>query len=227
MRKKYFVAGTDTDAGKTLVTAAILHKASLKGKATLGLKPVSAGCEQTEDGLRNADALALMEHSSVKLSYDEINPFAFEPPIAPHIAAKKDNKTLSSDRIVAMCRGAMMNRYDLLLIEGAGGWRVPLSHRETLAEVPKALQMDVILVVGMKLGCISHALLTVESVYRDQLKIAGWVANRMDPEMACYDENLDTLKAMIPAPCLGEIPWLEDPGVENAAKFVEIDVLVE
>ena len=220
MGKTYFVTGTDTDAGKTVVACGLLAAARRQNYQTLGLKPVSAGCLQTPEGLRHDDALALMEAMTIELSYDQVNPVAFEPPIAPHIAAEKIGKRISIDRLAGYCRGALMTRSDFALVEGAGGWRVPLSKREMLSGLAKHLNIPVILVVGMKLGCLNHALLTVEAILRDGAQLAGWVANRIDPEMDVYEENVQTLRSLIPAPCLGEIPYLDSVNKENTADYL-------
>lgn len=223
MKQKYFVAGTDTDAGKTLISAALLYKAKAAGMTTVGLKPIAAGCEETPDGLRNDDALKLIEQSTEKLPYEQVNPIAFARPIAPHIAGQLLQRPLSAGRIVGLLRGVLMiNRAQFSLVEGAGGYRVPLNPKETLADVSKELKLPVILVVGMKLGCLNHALLTVESIQRDGLKLAGWVANRIDGDMDVYEENVETLHAMIQAPCLGEVPFLSDPTAEQAAEYVSL-----
>lgn len=226
MKKRFFIAGTDTDAGKTLVTTGLLVAANRKGMRTIGLKPVAAGCEPTAEGLRNSDALLLQEAASVKLSYEQVNPIAFEPPIAPHIAAAQEGRNLSADRLAAYCRGAMMQPADLVLVEGAGGWRVPLSMRESLARLPQLLELDVILVVGMKLGCINHAILTAEAIARDGLRLAGWVANHVDPEMSCPDENLATLETLFRAPLLGRVPWMEDPSADAVADCIDLNTLL-
>jgi dethiobiotin synthetase len=194
---------------------------------TIGLKPVAAGCEQTPDGLRNSDALLLQQAASVKLSYEQVNPIAFEPPIAPHIAAEQEGRVLTADRLAAYCRGTMMQPADLVLVEGAGGWRVPLSMRESLARLPQLLELDVILVVGMKLGCINHAILTAEAIARDGLRLAGWVANHIDPDMSCPDENLATLERLFRAPLLGRIPWLDDPDPERVADHIDLIPLLD
>lgn len=226
-KQQFFVAGTDTDVGKTVVTAGLLEKANQQGLRTIGLKPVAAGCVQTEEGLQNSDALLLQKTASVKLSYSEVNPIAFEAAIAPHIAAEQTGRRLSADRIAAICRGSMMNPSDFLLIEGAGGWRVPFSRKETFADVPKLLGTPVILVVGVKLGCINHALLTAEAVVRDGLQLVGWVANRIDPDMSCYEENVATIDTMFQAPLLGEVPYLDDLSPSSVAEFLDISSLIE
>ncbi|WP_396588852.1 dethiobiotin synthase [Bermanella sp. R86510] len=222
-RQQFFIAGTDTDAGKTLVASGLLNKAKQQGLKTLGLKPVAAGCEQTEAGLRNSDALALIEQSTEKLMYEQVNPIALEPAIAPHIAAQLNRKPLGAERITGLLRGVLMiNRADFTLIEGAGGYRVPLNPRETLADTVQELKLPVILVVGMKLGCLNHALLTVEAIERDGLKLAGWIANQIDPQMEAYEENLNTLHAMIQAPCLGTVPYITSPSAETVASHLKL-----
>lgn len=225
MGKKYFIAGTDTDVGKTLITTALLSKAASQGLTTAAIKPVAAGCEQTEQGLRNDDALALMEAMTMDLPYQQVNPIALEPAIAPHIAAGQQNKPLRVGQLAGFCRGIFMQRSDLLLVEGAGGWRVPLNRAETLADLAKELELPVILVVGMKLGCINHALLTIEAIQRDGLPVAGWVANSIDPNMSCYKENVATLRALIPAPLLGEVPYLETLERELVANYLDLTPL--
>lgn len=227
MAKTFFLTGTDTDAGKTFVASALLKAAEKQGKSTLAMKPVAAGCLQTDNGLRNDDALTLQQAMSLHLPYEQINPVALEPAIAPHIAAVQAGRNITVSRLAGFCRGVMMQRADFALIEGAGGWRVPLNRRETLADLARELQLPVILVVGMRLGCINHALLTAEAIVRDGLSLAGWVANRLDPSMSCYTENFDTLKRWLPFPCLGELPYLPDASPVEAAEHLHIDILID
>ena len=215
----YFVTGTDTDCGKTLVSSALLT--AVAGE-TVGFKPVASGCEQTEQGLRNSDALALMAASSIKLPYDDINPFAFAPAIAPHIAAAQCNVMLSPNRIQAQLNMAQYLGADFSLVEGAGGWRLPLGDGHYMSEVVQAMQLPVILVVGMKLGCLNHALLTVEAIERDGLVIAGWIANQVDADMDNQAENITSLQNMISAPFLGHIPYLENPTAAAASKYIDV-----
>lgn len=215
-RRSWFIAGTDTGVGKTHVACALLRAFSAQGKTTLGLKPVAAGCAETPEGLRNEDALALIEASTQRLPYAQVNPVALSAPLAPHIAARQDGKRMNAAQLAGLMRGAMMQaRADVTLIEGAGGWRVPLNDRETLANLAGELKIPVILVVGLRLGCINHALLTAEAIHRDGLTIAGWVANTLDPEMPALQENVDTLRAALPAPLLGVVPF----GVNNDMPF--------
>ena len=226
MKKRYFIAGTDTDAGKTLVACGLLARARKDGLSTAAVKPVSAGCEVTEQGLRNDDAVQLLAQCTLDLDYEEVNPIAFEPPIAPHIAAAYEGKRMTADRMAGYTRGVLMQGADLTLVEGAGGWRVPLNERETLADLAISLQTPVILVVGMKLGCISHTLLTVEAIKRDGLRLAGWVANRIDPNMSEFEANLDTLQSSLAAPLLGVVPNLNetDPAAlaDAAAEYLQL-----
>jgi dethiobiotin synthetase len=226
MANAYFIAGTDTDVGKTMVAAGLLLAANARGLSTAALKPVAAGCERTPDGLRNADALLLQRCMSMELPYEQVNPIALEAPIAPHIAAAQQGVRISADRLAGICRGVLMQRADLTLVEGAGGWRVPLNNRELLSHLVIELQLPVVLVVGMRLGCINHALLTCEAIARDGLRLAGWVANRGQPDMSCYAENMQTLRAMLPAPCLGEVPYLATPDPREAAVHLNCDPLV-
>lgn len=226
MAMTFFVTGTDTDVGKTLISAALLVAARRRGLSTQGMKPVASGSEQVGDGLRNADALLLQAHSSVALDYDEVNPLTFAPAIAPHIAAQQQGKRLEAGRIAGFCRGALLKKSDFTVIEGVGGWRVPLNERETFADVVRALQLPVVLVVAMRLGCVSHALLTAEAIRRDGLPIAGWVANRSEPDMGCFDENLATLQSWLSAPLLGVVPWLSQPDPERAAASLDLEPLL-
>ena len=221
-----FITGTDTEVGKTFVTSALLKAFEKEGYSTLGLKPVSAGCEVTEDGLRNEDALMLQAASSEKAAYETINPVAYEPAIAPHIAAMEKGKLLSASGLEGFVRGAMLKPAKVKLIEGAGGWFTPLSYRETLADLVKRLNVPVILVVGMRLGCINHALLTVSAIEGSGLNLVGWVANRVDAEMDRYEENVETLKQMINAPCLGEVPYVASGDTDQVINSLDISSLV-
>jgi len=226
MAKTYVVAGTDTDVGKTLISAALLVAAHRRGMSTQGMKPLASGSAETGQGLRNADALLLQAHSSIALEYDEVNPLVFAPAIAPHIAARQSGQRLDAARIAGFCRGALLKKTDFTVIEGVGGWRVPLNERETFADVVHALDVPVILVVGMRLGCVSHALLTVEAIQRDGLTIAGWVANRIDAGMSCFDENLATLQGWLDVPLLGVVPRLSEASPSLAADCLDVEVLL-
>lgn len=225
MSAAYFIAGTDTDVGKTTIAAGLLHAARLNGFSTLGAKPVASGCEVTPKGLRNADALALMDESSIKLKYEEINPFAFEPAIAPHLAAREAGVVLDVQSLLGPMRDILAQEADFTLIEGAGGWRVPLSDQANLSDLAMALRLPVILVVGVRLGCINHALLTAEAIAQDGLQLAGWVANIVDAKTSRLEENLATLAERLPAPCLGRVPKLKLVSPEAVASHLELDLL--
>lgn len=226
MKNTYFITGTDTGVGKTLVTAALLHLAEKQGLKAFGIKPVAAGCDETPEGLRNEDALLLQTHSSIKLSYEQINPIALRAAKAPHIAAAEEGRRLNLDRLVGLCRGTLMQPADLRLIEGAGGWRVPLNEFENLSGLPAQLKIPVVLVVGLRLGCLNHALLTAEAIQRDGVQLAGWVGSGIDPQMESVADNINSLKSRLPAPCLGVIPALGDVNVERAAGYLGLEKLI-
>lgn len=222
----YFVTGTDTGVGKTLVSAALLCAARTAGLRTLAVKPVAAGCEETPEGLRNEDALMLQQAMTERLSYQAINPYALREAIAPHVAAKHAGVTLSVQRLAGFCRGVMSKPGDFCLIEGAGGWRVPLNDRETFARLPQELGLAVILVVDLRLGCINHALLTAESIRRDGLRLAGWVANRASPEpMAAESDTLAFLTEALMVPLLGDLPHLSESNPERLAESLAPDAI--
>lgn len=225
MSPGYFIAGTDTDVGKTTVAAGLLHAAQLAGLTTLGAKPVASGCTATAKGLRNDDAMALIAQSSIKLPYEQVNPFAFEPAIAPHLAAREAGVVLSVQGLLTPMRQILEQGADFTLIEGAGGWRVPLCDQANLSDLAIALQLPVILVVGVRLGCISHALLSAEAIARDGLQLAGWVANIVDPRTSRLEENLASLAERLPAPCLGRVPNLKQASAEAVAEYLQLDLL--
>lgn len=226
MTRAFFLTGTDTEVGKTTVCAGLLHAARRTGLSTLGAKPIASGCERTAQGLRNSDALALMAQSSIVLPYEAINPFALEPAIAPHIAAREAGVALSLDALVPPMREVLALQAGFTLVEGAGGWRVPLAGRANFSDLAVALALPVILVVGVRLGCINHALMTAEAIAHDGLTLAGWVANIVDPHTSRLEENLATLGERLPAPCLGRVPRLADPSAAAVADHLNLDALV-
>lgn len=227
MAKNFFVAGTDTDVGKTAIAAGLVAAANLQGLRTVGMKPIAAGCELTADGLRNEDALLLQSTMTQKMPYEQVNPVAFAEPIAPHIAAEKVSRQVTARQLVGFARGFMMQPADFRIIEGAGGWRVPLNHRETLADCVRELNIPVILVVGMKLGCLNHALLTAETIIRDGLPLAGWVANSLDATpMPYFEENIISLENRLAAPCLGKVPYLPQISPEKVAQYLDINTIL-
>ena len=219
MKKRFFVTGIDTDAGKTHVTVGLLKAAKRAGLKSIGLKPIAAGADRVAGNLRNDDGLLIQQASSVKLAYEQVNPVVLEEAIAPHIAAMKEGRLVTASRLEGYIKGALLTPHEFALVEGAGGWRVPLNDREMLSDVAKALGFPVILVVNMKLGCLNHALLTAEAILRDGLTLAGWVANTGSEQMPCYDENVATLSSMLPAPLLGALSWCGDE--EEVAKVFD------
>ncbi|MCP4996479.1 MAG: dethiobiotin synthase [Gammaproteobacteria bacterium] len=208
----YFITGTDTGCGKTEITLALMHAMQQAGEQVIGMKPVASGAEQTPEGLRNEDALAIQNQGSTRVAYDQINPYAFSPPVAPHLAAAEVGVEMSLEKINECYRQLSMLA-DRVLVEGVGGWRVPINVSEGVSELVRALDLPVILVVGVKLGCINHALLTVEAIQSDGLRLAGWIANQVESDMLMATDNIATLKGLITVPHLGSVPYL--PGADR------------
>lgn len=210
MIKRWFVTGTDTEVGKTVASSALLQAAAREGYCALGYKPVASGCELTAEGLRNEDALALQKYSSLPLRYEEVNPLAFLEPTSPHIVSAEQGRPIE---FAAMSAGLaqLCTRGDWVLTEGAGGWFTPLSPHNTFADWVTQEQLPVILVVGIKLGCINHALLTAQAIAAAGLPFAGWIANAIQPPGKRHQEYLATLHQRLTAPFLGEIPYLTHP----------------
>ncbi|MBX8494646.1 dethiobiotin synthase [Pseudomonas cichorii] len=225
MSAAYFITGTDTDAGKTTVAAGLLHAARLAGLSTAAGKPVASGSVITPQGLRNADALALLAECSLELGYDDVNPFTFEPAIAPHLAAREAGVSLTVNALLQPMRRLLERNADFTLIEGAGGWRVPLADQSNLSDLAMGLGLPVILVVGVRLGCINHALLTAEAIAQDGLQLAGWVANIIEPKTSRLEENLATLSERLPAPCIGRVPRLKKASAEAVAEHLHLELL--
>ncbi len=216
MSRDFFVTGTDTGVGKTLVTVALLRRLREAGVAVAGMKPVAAGSVAGPEGPPNEDALLLQAESSVRHPYAIVNPYLFEPAIAPHLAAAEAGIFIDTARIVA-AHATLRAGADVVLAEGAGGFLVPLDAGRSFADLPALLGMDVLLVVGLRLGCLNHALLTAEAVARRGLTLAAWIGNAIDPGFARRDENIATLAARLPAPCLGIVPWMPVADVGEAA----------
>ena len=208
MRRAYFLTGTDTGVGKTLIACALLRAAAAQGRQALGMKPVAAGGSE--------DVEALIAASSVAAPRADVNPYLLREPLAPHIAARRDGVAIDIEHI-ARCCANLRRMADFLVVEGAGGFRVPLGDTQDSADLAVRLELPVILVVGLRLGCINHALLSVEALHARGLALAGWVANQVDAHMACAAENVAALTQRIPAPLLGQVPWLERAGADAAA----------
>jgi len=215
VRRDFFVTGTDTGVGKTLVSAALLRAWRQRGRSVAGMKPVASGSAVTPDGLRNEDALALQVESSRPWPYAAINPYAFEPAIAPHIAAAECGTAVLGERILSAFR-ELRKGSDIVIVEGAGGFLVPLWPGLSFADLPRLLGLEVVLVVGLRLGCLNPAFLTAEAVAARGLRLAGWVGNLIDPGFGRLEQNLDGLRTGLSAPCLGVIPHLPDPDLDRA-----------
>ncbi|MEG0006567.1 MAG: dethiobiotin synthase [Aeromonas sp.] len=226
MVKSFFITGTDTDVGKTLVARTLLREFAAQGIRCAGYKPISAGCAHTDEGLRNQDALLLQAAASLALPYDQVNPFAYAPPIAPHIAAREVNEAITLNGLSEGLRTIEQAGAELILVEGAGGWFLPLDRTYLLSDWVKQENLPVIVVVGAKLGCLNHALLTFAAIRNQDLPIAGWVMNRVDEEMSHYQENLDTLRGLLPAPFLGEIPFVNKPLEADFRGYLDISPLL-
>lgn len=211
-----FVTGTDTEVGKTRISTGLIAVLQQQGLKTAGMKPIASGCEWSDGQWQNEDALALMAQSNVSLPYATVNPFAFEPAIAPHIAAEQAKVDISLPLITQQYE-AISSQADAIVVEGAGGWLVPLNTKQTMADLAVELKLPVVLVVAVKLGCINHALLSVAAIEQRGLTLAGWVANHLDQQNES-EEIIATLKQHIAAPCLGVVPELR-PG-QSAAEYL-------
>lgn len=204
---RLFITGTDTDIGKTYVSCSLLSALNTAGLSTIAIKPVSSGCQMTAQGWRNEDALLLQQHASIDLPYFLVNPLAFEQPVAPFIPASINKIKLDCQTIISHSGAALKRRADVHLIEGVGGWLMPLSTTETMADVAVALDAQIIMVVGMRLGCLNHALLTYDAIRQKSSKLIAWVANCIDPDMQYIDKNIDFLREKIDVPLLSVINY--------------------
>ena len=215
----YFVTGTDTGVGKTFIASALLRAARARGLDCVGYKPIAAGATLCDGVLVNEDALELIAAAETDRDYTAINPVVLEPAIAPHIALAQTGRQVTAAELAAACPEGVA----FTLVEGAGGWFVPLNDRETLADVCVTLGAKVILVIAMKLGCLNHALLTADAIESAGLKLAGWVANSPGDPMPFLAENIDTLRQRLPAPCLGAVPHVRSP--DDAVRFLDLELL--
>jgi dethiobiotin synthetase len=220
----YFITGTDTGVGKTHVAVALINALKAQGKTVAGMKPVAAGCESTPQGLRNDDALQLQQASSVELPYELANPYAFESAIAPHIAAQEAGVEIDIAHI-KQCYEQISAKVDTVIVEGAGGWLAPLNEKQTMADIVTELQLPVILVVAMRLGCLNHALLTVESIKSWGATLAGWVANHIDVDMARAEENVQSLQSRIADSQLGVAPFIPSKTTNHDEKYFALTLL--
>lgn len=223
--KGFFVTGTDTGIGKTWVSCGVIAALQKHGQRVIGVKPIASGCHPTPQGLRNEDALLLQAASSASISYESINLYAFEPAIAPHIAAAEVGADIDFSWICEMTEALTLHA-DFLVVEGVGGWRVPLGKHGDVGALASALKLPIVLVVGVRLGCLNHAFLTAEAIQGAGLTLAGWVANIIDPNTERLDENLDALRLGIAAPCLGVTPHLTTFEPNHLAACLHLDALL-
>lgn len=217
-----FVTGTDTGIGKTRVCVGLIEALKCKGLSVCGMKPVASGCFRENDALRNEDAILLRAHASVSIDYARVNPYAFEPPVSPHIAARQSGNVISAAGIVDAF-DYLCDHADFVVVEGVGGWEVPLNDTERVSDLARNLGLPVVMVVGLRLGCLNHAVLTSIAIRNSGCQLIGWVANGIDPGFRCVEANLATLRGMIPAPQIGWIPYCRDAESETLVRCFNLD----
>lgn len=220
MNKGFFIAGTDTGVGKTRVSCTLLQAFAASGKTVIGMKPVAAGCENG----KWMDVELLVAASNVTAPREQINPYALVPPLAPHIAAKQANVEIDLT-IIQQAFVELSHQADVVIVEGVGGFLVPLNDRQDGADLARTFDLPVLLVVGMRLGCLNHALLTVKAIQATDLHISGWVANCIDSQMIAIDENIDTLKQRLGYPLLGVLPYNKQTDMRESARLLDISIL--
>ncbi len=221
MARGFFITGTDTEVGKSWCTAGVMTKLHQQGLSVVGMKPVASGCEQTADGLRNEDALLIQRHSSVDVDYEQINPYPFLPAIAPHLAAEQSAQRIKLGKIVERFI-KLKAQADTIVVEGVGGWLVPLNEEETVADLAVALKLPVLLVVGMRLGCINHALLSADAIRASGCQLAGWIANGVSEQMAQQQATIDAIAQRIDTPLLGVVPHLNALDSQRIASHLSL-----
>jgi len=221
----YFITGTDTGVGKTWATLALMAALQNRGEIVVGMKPVASGCQNTSVGLRNDDAVRILKQSSSRsdqtINYKTVNPYAFEQAVAPHIAAELAGVVIDIEKIASEFNTLKENT-DNVVVEGVGGWCVPLGENTMLADLVNRLGLQVILVIGLRLGCINHALSTVRAIEADGAQVYGWITSQLDPGYACLNETTATLQTRISAPLLGSLPYMQSFDVEIAAGQLRI-----
>lgn len=221
--KACFVTGTDTEIGKTLVSSALLHLFGQNGARTLGVKPIASGAEDRGDRLHNEDVDALSRHSTLKLAPERLTPYLFQEAAAPHILAAQAGSHLEP-ALIQQTIQQLNGQADYMVVEGVGGFMLPLGQGRTGVDLAQTLQLPLVLVIGLRLGALNHALLTVQAIRASGLPLLGWIANCIDPEMGYLKENLQTLHDYLPGPCLGVIPRLDslnlDERIHQAAQYL-------
>ncbi|OAD19236.1 Dethiobiotin synthase [Candidatus Thiomargarita nelsonii] len=218
MNQSWFITGTDTEIGKTWCTLALIQHLKNQGLRVAGMKPIAAGCYQTVAGLRNSDAQQILELSGLDVPYDWINPYAFAPPIAPHLAAAQVRQSIDLENIIKKYQ-QLAAQVDSVVIEGVGGWRVPMNARQSLKDMVLAMDVPVILVVGLRLGCINHALLSAETIIGDGCTLAGWIANPIDSDFD-GQASIDSLSERLEVPLLAQMPYLGSQDIPQLAQAI-------
>lgn len=221
-----YVTGTDTGIGKTLTSCALLHALRRHGLRALGMKPVASGCAWQDAQWKNEDALALQAAGTPTAAYADINPFALEHPLAPELAAQDAGIEVTLPPLLA-AYARLEAQADAIVVEGVGGWAAPLSHTLMQVDLVRALRLPVVMVVGLRLGCLNHALLTARAIVGDGVHLAGWIGSHVDPEMARVDDNVRMLRERLPAPCWGVLPHMPNGDPAQLAAQLRIPMLVE
>ncbi|WP_420007995.1 dethiobiotin synthase [Xanthomonas sacchari] len=216
----FYVTGTDTGIGKTIASTALLHALRARGQRAVGMKPVASGCTREAEGWRNEDALALQEASTPRPRYDDLNPYALPLPLAPELAAADAGVQLELAPIAAAFE-RLRAQADVVVVEGVGGWAAPLSATLDQADLARALRLPVVLVVGLRLGCLNHARLSAAAIAADGLQCIGWIGNEIDPAMERIDDNMAMLRARLPMPCWGRLPYRPQPQAEQLAAALQ------
>lgn len=220
MNRGWFVTGTDTGIGKSLASATLLHALRARGLRAVGMKPLASGCERTPEGLRNEDALLLQAASAPRPDYEDVNPFALPNPLAPELAAADAGIRVTLAPIEAAF-ARLSSQADAVVVEGVGGWAAPLAADLDQADLARALDLPVVLVVGLRLGCLNHARLTARAIQADGLRLAGWIANDIDPAMERADDNFALLQRRLPVACWGRLPFRDKPDPAQLAALLE------
>ncbi len=224
MSKGVFITGTDTGIGKTRFTLALMDELKKRGKSASGMKPIASGASLNNGKLINEDASLIMQRCSKPVDYELINPVVFELPVAPHIAASQKKETIDLGKITA-CYKQLASNCENVVVEGVGGWRVPVSNKLSMVDLVRALDLPVILVVGLRLGCINHAILTAEAIRADGLSLQGWVSNKLDKDCLCAEETIATLKESLACPYIANLPYMEDFELDKALDRIDLSLV--
>ena len=224
MSKGVFITGTDTGVGKTRLTLALMDELKKRGKSVSGMKPIASGASLNNGKLINEDASLIMQHCSKPTDYELINPVVFELPVAPHIAASQKKETIDLGKIT-VCYKQLISNCENVVVEGVGGWRVPVSNELSMVDLVRDLDLPVVLVVGLRLGCINHAILTAEAIRADGLDLKGWVSNKLDKDYLCAEETIVTLKESLACPYIANLPYTGDFEPNRALSKIDLSLI--